>query len=275
MNVGQEMEKQGLRSTLESPRSFDQALPRSKDEFRPVGIDILESDIDLPSGRNLRAEARDAFARAKKVFGHLACFERNNFRPHLFHFTEEQVNRYESIMGSTAPSVWFIPEMIYVRDLVPLGLKGGWWQKERNFPHLPTISSYLDGIAHETEDRGGTWVIWQPQVLPLSGLATLAEQQKMLKRMSMESGLKVSEIGLGDIVEQAVLWMQAKNLGLIKKDFIALRSDTVLPESLLANSWTRYSETNLSLVLNSQGIEIADYGNRVEMYCFSISPFVF
>lgn len=284
------------RSTLQSPSSHK--LPEyTNTELRPLGSDIFEQERKIYStlppskdsrpksskpqarlyftpGRSLRQEADQAFERARQTFGYLGSFERHNYLPHRFHIREESIVRYENIMGTAFPSIWFIPEMIYLRDILGKGLKSGWWQKEANFPHLPTVSPYLDDNTHELHDRGGVWAIWQPTAMPLSGLASLEEQRKMLKRLSAESGLSIHEIRIGDIVEQAVLWFQALKYNMISSDLCALRSDTVLPESHLANSWARMSKTNLSLIVTPQDLEIADYGNDAEMHGLGISPFV-
>ncbi len=233
-------------------------------------------------------QAMQAYERARSLFGELPEFKRNNARPPRFHFTDDQVQAFSALMNSDLPSIWYVPEMLYVKNMVAYGLRGGWWEKDKDMSHIPTVDPYnptpgetFKGMAFDAQSaagaQGGFWVLWQPRLLPLSTLASLPEQERMLRRLVHEIGA-AGELcaSLGFIADQSVLWAQALAGGWVhNRQILFIRSCTPIRYVLYHGSQFRASETNLGLGFGRGHLEIADYGNQIAMPWIGISPYIF
>jgi hypothetical protein len=266
---------------------------RSRNDPRVLrgGLKSLESTVKKDRIRKPRvgsaawlvAIACDAYLRSQRTFGHLPVFRKYSSRPQLMHHTAETVMRYMEFANPGLPVLWFIPEAIQVSDLVGLGMEGGWWQKDPDFPHIPTTDPYGDAQRRSDEPelvtsaapRGGYFVLWQPKLLRCSSHANRQQQMWLLSQMAHELGLPESEILMGDLADQAVLSVQAIAEGLIdNRSFWAVRTSTALRRNLLYEDYFRSTDVACCLGSGLQGLDIMDYGNTACITRLGISPLV-
>lgn len=274
----------GLHNQLRGKR--EECRPLMRTGFSGGNQKKKKSRPAKPAG--IHEQAVQAYERARSLFGELPEFKRNNARPPRFHFTDDQVQAFSVLMNSDLPSIWYVPEMLYVKDMVAYGLQGGWWEKDKDMSHIPTVDPYnqapgesFKGTAFEAQSdadvQGGFWVMWQPRLLPLSTMASLPEQERMLKRLVHEIGA-AGELcaSLGFIADQSVLWAQALAGGWLRNPQILFtRSCTPIRYELYHGSQFRASNTNLGLGFGRGYLEIADYGNQIAMPWIGISPYIF
>ncbi|MDD2786303.1 MAG: hypothetical protein PHS79_05475 [Patescibacteria group bacterium] len=258
------------------------------------GVDIFESKPVVSSNRRapdwLLEMSCEAYRRAVRVFDHLPLFQKYCALPQLMHHQPETVERYLEFADPKLPVLWFMPEGVTILHLVNLGLQHTWWRGDLDVSGTPTydpngtsIRSMEDGKhAIDSSHRGGYWVLWQPRLLPLSEHATLQEQRWLMSQFARLLKIPPKEVVLGDLAEQAVLWVQARAEKLISNfDFHSVRTDAGYRKELIHGDGLRASDVSCGIGYVSRGpnvddcaLEVTDYGNSVRITGLGISPIV-
>ncbi|MFA6161702.1 MAG: hypothetical protein WC766_06085 [Patescibacteria group bacterium] len=259
-----------------------------------TGVDIFESKPAISINRRtpnwLMEMSCEAYCRAVRIFGHLPLFKKYNTHPQLMHHQPETVELYMKYADFSLPVLWFVPESITILQLVNLGLKHTWWKGDLDLPITATYdpngtsSRRTDGSEHPigNSERGGYWVLWRPRLLLMSSRATLREQRWLMALLAHRLKVPKREIVLGDLAEQAVLWVQARAEGLIvNRDFRTVRSVTGYSKALIEGDRFRASDISCGIGYSSRGpdvensvLEVTDYGNSVRITGLGISPIV-
>lgn len=257
------------------------------------GVDIFEVEPTVSSCRRapnwLMEMSCEAYRRAARVFGHLPLFEKCA-HPQLMHHQPETVDFYMEYADPKLPVLWFMPEGVTILHLVDLGLQHSWWRGDLDvtvtatFDPNGTSMRRIDGYEHPIEvgQRGGYWVLWQPRLLPISSHATLKEQQWIMSQLAHQLRVPMKEVVLGDLAEQAVLWVQARAESLVtNQDFRSVRTDTGFRKELIHGDKFRALDINCGLGFVCCGpnvedcaLEVTDYGNSVRITGLGISPIV-